>query len=352
MEDKTYVYLITGFLGAGKTTLLNNIIKTFPRDRKLSILMNEFGEVGIDGLLVEGTDIDMLEISRGSIFCVCVKTDFIKGLYELAQKLQPDILLIESTGVANPSDLKRDLSLAIFKGRYELKEQFCIIDASHFLDAYGAYTSLDKQIQSSTVFVINKLDKVDKQTIERIKEVIRQHHRSPVFYETTYCNIPLEQYFPTKEISEKIESPKFFLPDLSDEEFDKIVEDAISNLGLEVTPPDPLLSYTFEWKGNRLSEIEAFAAELPTTVPRAKGLLSVNDEVYLFSFVMGEWELGRYDMGTSRFIGPEEIGKRTGLVVIIAGPELGAKLQETAIKHNFKPLGAVMPYERKIKGLR
>ena len=81
MADVTRVYLITGFLGSGKTTLLNRIIDCFPRDKKLTILVNEFGEVGVDGTLVEGDDIDMMEISKGSIFCVCVKTDFIKGIY-------------------------------------------------------------------------------------------------------------------------------------------------------------------------------------------------------------------------------------------------------------------------------
>ena len=86
MVDSTKVLLITGFLGSGKTTFLNRIIDIFPKDKKLTILMNEFGEIGIDGTLVEGDDIDMMEISRGSIFCVCVKTDFIKGLYELTHQ--------------------------------------------------------------------------------------------------------------------------------------------------------------------------------------------------------------------------------------------------------------------------
>ena len=124
MSDFTHVYLITGFLGSGKTTLLNRIIKRFPKDKKLTLLVNEFGEVGVDGTLVAGDEIDMMEISKGSIFCVCVKTDFIKGLYELNSKVQPDVMLIESTGVANPSDLKKDLKLPIFNDRFRFMEQF------------------------------------------------------------------------------------------------------------------------------------------------------------------------------------------------------------------------------------
>ena len=119
MTGATAVYLISGFLGSGKTTFLNRIIHAFPDNRSLMILMNEFGEMGLDGALVENDELDMLEISKGSIFCVCVKTDFIKGLTNIAQNIQPDVLIIEATGVANPSDLKRDLRLSIFKNRFQ-----------------------------------------------------------------------------------------------------------------------------------------------------------------------------------------------------------------------------------------
>ena len=90
------------------------MVKKVPENHKMMILMNEFGEVGLDGTLIEGDDFDMLEISRGSIFCVCVKTDFIKALNEVARTIQPDLLIVESTGVANPTALKKDLSLSIF----------------------------------------------------------------------------------------------------------------------------------------------------------------------------------------------------------------------------------------------
>ncbi|MCP4687583.1 MAG: GTP-binding protein, partial [Desulfobacterales bacterium] len=193
MSEKTLVYLITGFLGAGKTTFLNRIIDRFPKDKKLTLLVNEFGEVGVDGALVEGDDIDMMEISKGSIFCVCVKTDFIKGLYELGSTVKPDVLLIESTGVANPSDLKRDLQLPIFDDRFHFKEQFCIIDAAHFLDAYEVYASLEKQIASSSVFIINKTDAASPERIEETKAVVRQFNPNPVFFETTYADIPLDE---------------------------------------------------------------------------------------------------------------------------------------------------------------
>ena len=155
MSNITGVYLITGFLGSGKTTLLNRIIQRFPQNQKLTLLVNEFGEVGVDGTLVEGDDIDMMEISKGSIFCVCVKTDFIKGLYELSTTVQPDVLLIESTGVTNPSDLKKDLMLPIFSNRFQFSEQFCIVDAAHFAPS-------GHNVQSTKYIVVQDRATLDK----------------------------------------------------------------------------------------------------------------------------------------------------------------------------------------------
>ena len=208
MAGNTDVYLITGFLGSGKTTFLNRIIKAFPKDRQLMILMNEFGDLGVDGALVEGDDLDMLEISKGSIFCVCVKTDFIKGLMDIACNKQPDVLLIEATGIANPTDLKKDLQLSIFKNQFQLKEQFCLIDAANFEDAYDTFTFVEKQIESATVFIINKVDMADGDTIERVQHIVARHHPDPEFIETEYADISLEKYLPTAGQAAEKQLPK------------------------------------------------------------------------------------------------------------------------------------------------
>ena len=323
--ETTKVFLITGFLGSGKTTLLNKIIARFPKDKKLTILMNEFGEIGIDGTLVEGDDIDMMEISRGSIFCVCVKTDFIKGLYELNTKIKPDILLMESTGVANPSDLKRDLQLPIFNNRFQFKEQFCILDAVHFYDAFQAFASLEKQIASSTVFIINKVDIATPESIERVKKIVGEFHPDPVFIETTYSDIPLEQFFfeELREVDsskppEPMESTRRIL---SASELETYIDDLLDQPDLEITPPDALVSVTYKWTGDDISQVKTMADSLPSSVVRAKGFVEAEGSVYIFSYVMGDWTLEDPDIPAERikhknivvFIGPidsmEEIGR-------------------------------------------
>ena len=340
MSDTTRVYLITGFLGSGKTTLLNRIIDKFPKDKKLTILMNEFGEIGVDGTLIEGEDLDMMEISKGSIFCVCVKTDFIKGLYELNTTVQPDVLLIESTGVANPSDLKKDLELPIFNNRFQFMEQFCIIDGAHFLEAFGAYASLEKQIASSTIFVINKTDLSSPETIEETKKVIRQFHSDPFFFETTYADIPLERFlFPEEavETQDEVAPESAKRPVLSGEELEKFVDDLLDSPDLEITPPDLLMSVTYEWTGDDLEQVRDLAGNLPLSVVRAKGFLEEKGETYLFNYVMGDWTIEEPEI-------PKDRIHHMNVVVFIGPPESMEGIEKASKSGNWTNMGTFQPF--------
>lgn len=341
MSDVTHVYLITGFLGSGKTTLLNRIIQRFPKDKKLTLLVNEFGEVGVDGTLVEGDDIDMMEISKGSIFCVCVKTDFIKGLYELNSKVRPDVMLIESTGVANPSDLKKDLKLPIFNDRFHFMEQFCVIDAAHFLDAYDVYASLEKQIASSTVFIINKIDNASPETIEDTKNVIRQFHPDPHFYDTTYADIPLADFFDLTEqdlpdsTASELEKPKVSV--LSEEALDQFIDELLDSPDLEITPPDTLMSVTYSWNGDDLGQVRAIAEALPPAVVRAKGFVEEKGQMYLFSYVMGDWTIEKTDV-------PQERIKNKNIVVFIGPPESMEGIEGASETGDWTGRGVFQPF--------
>jgi len=341
MSATTRVYLITGFLGSGKTTLLNRIIDAFPPDKKLTLLVNEFGEIGVDGTLVEGDEIDMMEISKGSIFCVCVKTDFIKGLYELNSKVQPDVLLIESTGVANPSDLKKDLKLPIFNDRFQFAEQFCVIDAEHFIDAYAVYASLEKQIASSTVFIINKTDLASPEVIDETKKIIRQFHPDPSFIETTYSAIPLEPYFaltgPAAPAADRQPPEKAGVARLSDEELEQFIDDLLDSPDLEITPPDTLVSVAYHWQGNDLAQIRALAQALPAAVVRAKGFVEENNRMYLFNYVMGTWTVEETAV-------PQDRIHHKNIVVFIGPPESMDGIKQAAGTGNWSGKETFQPY--------
>ncbi len=343
MSDVTRVYLITGFLGSGKTTFLNRIIDRFPKDQKLTLLVNEFGEVGVDGTLVEGDDIDMMEISKGSIFCVCVKTDFIKGLYELNTKVQPDVLLIESTGVANPSDLKKDLQLPIFNDRFEFKQQFCMIDAAHFLDAYDVYASIEKQIASSSVFIINKTDIASSETIEKVKNVVREFHPDPSFFKTTYADIPLEQFFGFDHSPNNVTQSATLEPSgqkvsvLSEEQLDQFIDDLLDSPDLEITPPDALVSVAYQWNGGSVDQVKNMAESIPPSVVRAKGFVEDTGRMLLFNYVMGTWTLEPTDLLGDRI-------KHKNVVVFIGPPESMEQIAAAAKAGDWTSKGVFEPF--------
>jgi len=101
--------LLTGFLGAGKTTLLNRLIEHY-KSKRTVLLINEFGKVGIDGeMLVEG-NYEMIELNKGSLFCICVRTDFIFEVERIATQIKSELLIIEATGLADTSEMEKMLS--------------------------------------------------------------------------------------------------------------------------------------------------------------------------------------------------------------------------------------------------
>ena len=338
MSDITQVYLITGFLGAGKTTFLNRIIRRFPKEKKLTLLVNEFGEIGVDGTLVEGDDIDMMEISKGSIFCVCVKTDFIKGLYALNTQVQPDVLLIESTGVANPSDLKKDLKLPIFNDRFHFRDQFCMIDAQHFLDAYDVYASIEKQIASSSVFILNKVDAAPRERVEKTKEVVRRFHPSPVFYETSYADIPLEDFFDFTFREPGEASTSSPAPVLTEEELDQYLDQLLDSPDLQITPPDLLMSTAYQWTGKDLQQIRFMADALPRGVLRAKGFVGGADgDLHIFNYVMGDWTIERPNI-------PLERVQHKNIVILIGPPDSMDGIHAAMESGDWVSLGSYQPF--------
>ena len=327
------VHLITGFLGSGKTTFLNRLIEQFPKDRKLMILMNEFGEIGIDGTLIAGSDLDILEISKGSIFCACVKTDFIKGLYEVAQKIKPDLLIMESTGVANPQDIKKDLTLPIFNDRFRFKEQFCLVDAANFLDAYQVFAAVERQISSSTRFIINKIDLVSPEQLDEVKDLIKKHHPGPVFYDTSYAVIDITGFMPLPKSAE--ETIAQVQNQLTDAELDQYTEELLGDPEAAITPPDILMSATFLWQGKNLSDLEGAIKKLPREVLRAKGFITAGGKTYLMSYVMGQYSVGEYT-------GPIQAQQRD-ILVLIYPPQINSELEQIMTENSFVKKGDLMP---------
>lgn len=184
--SKKKLYVLTGFLGAGKTSLLLHLLDNL-QDKKIGIIQNEFGKLGIDGELINRNGIEMTEISRGSIFCSCLKLSFVQALAEMGQ-MDLEYVFVESSGLADPSNIEEILkAVAVMAGDvYEFKGVLCLIDGVNFLDQLSDVETVDRQLAHCHMAVINKMDLIDDVQVEKVLNAIRQVN--PICHVTTCRN--------------------------------------------------------------------------------------------------------------------------------------------------------------------
>ncbi len=167
------VTIITGFLGAGKTTLLNQIIKKYS-SKKLAIIENEFGEIGIDGSLIVGVNENIFELSNGCI-CCSLNSDFYRTIDLLMQSEHVfNHLIIETTGIADPLSIIN----AFFDGggiqeQFKVDSVIAVVDAFNIEDLLYEYPEIRKQISVSDQILINKIDSVNPDYTEELTKLVQ-----------------------------------------------------------------------------------------------------------------------------------------------------------------------------------
>ena len=171
--EKKELYVLTGFLGAGKTSFLLNILDNI-KDKKIGIIQNEFGKINVDGEIVRRNGIEMTEISRGSIFCSCLKLSFVQALAEMSKK-DLDYVFVESSGLADPSNIEEILNaVKIIAGdSYIFKGVICLIDGVNFPNQVKDVETVDRQLAHCNLAVINKVDLLDLSELEEVKNIVR-----------------------------------------------------------------------------------------------------------------------------------------------------------------------------------
>ncbi len=184
----TDFYLITGFLGAGKTSFLKKFAKLF-RGKKISLIINEFGKEDIDSHLLEDLQARLKSIIQGSIFCVCRLEDFENALSDLLED-NPDVLLVETSGLSDPSAINQILQGPAYAGRFNYKGCICIADALNFKKVIGTALVSQKQISLAGTVLLNKIDLADD--LDETKELIREHNPAAHIVESSFGAFPSE----------------------------------------------------------------------------------------------------------------------------------------------------------------
>jgi G3E family GTPase len=166
------LFLLSGFLGAGKTTFLKAMLQHFP-NKKIGIIMNEFGRISIDGPILESEDITLIELNRGSIFCSCLKLSFIRALNEMAA-YDLDYVFVESSGLADPSNIAEILEVVGIESPdiYTYAGTLCIVDGLNFMEQISDLITLRRQIECADIAIINKIDRVGEEALLEVESVI------------------------------------------------------------------------------------------------------------------------------------------------------------------------------------
>lgn len=167
----TDFYLITGFLGAGKTTLIHSLLSVF-KDKQVCLIINEFGKVGIDTKLFADTNTTLQEIVSGSIFCVC-RLDQFESALENALVKTPDVIIVEASGLSDPTAIRRILNKHINDERLVYRGAICLADAPRYMKIIQTVRVCKKQFAISDLIIVNKTDLVTQDELSTVLEQIK-----------------------------------------------------------------------------------------------------------------------------------------------------------------------------------
>lgn len=191
--QKIPFHIISGFLGSGKTTFLNNIIDDYSEKYKLGIIQNEFAPANIDGAVLKNSEknFDLLEISNGSVFCVCLMGDFVRSLGKFIDKYRPDILIIEASGLSDTTSISEVLSSGALGEKLFLASNWCVVDALNYSKTGLMKQRVNQQIRMADEVIINKIDLTPGKTGELEAEIKKMNPYANI-RQTTFCATDFE----------------------------------------------------------------------------------------------------------------------------------------------------------------
>ncbi len=193
MSERIPVTVLTGYLGAGKTTLLNRIL-TEDHGKKFAVIVNEFGEAGIDGDLVVGADEEIFEMNNGCICCT-VRGDLIRILDGLMKrKGKFDAIIVETTGLADPAPVAQTFFVDQDVGdATKLDAVITVTDAKWLKERLKDAPEAKNQIAFADVIVLNKTDLVTPEELASVEAAIRAINPYAKLHKTERCALPIDQ---------------------------------------------------------------------------------------------------------------------------------------------------------------
>ncbi len=231
VDTRIPVTVLTGYLGAGKTTLLNRIL-TEPHGRRYAVIVNEFGEIGIDNDLIVDADEEVFEMNNGCICCT-VRGDLIRiieGLMTRRDKF--DAIIIETTGLADPAPVAQTFFVDDdVSSRSVLDAIVTVVDARHLGLRLADSHEAEEQIAFADVILLNKTDLVTPQKLEEVRQRVRTINGQARVHETVRCDVPLAEVLERRafDLDRILEIEPDFLGEDDHEHDDSITSVSVSS---------------------------------------------------------------------------------------------------------------------------
>ena len=186
---KMEIFLVSGFLGAGKTTFVKHLLTSKLRGvGKVALIVNEVGDIGIDGTLLSGQNVDMIEIASGCICCT-LKTDFARAIQEIHDRVHPDFLVVEATGVAQPGEILDAVYEPPANTYSRLRHLVTVVDTDFFKAREVLGPFYNNQISCADTILLNKIDLVSPELLREIQALVREINPDARVFTTQYCAV-------------------------------------------------------------------------------------------------------------------------------------------------------------------
>ncbi|TPI46842.1 MULTISPECIES: GTP-binding protein [unclassified Mesorhizobium] len=268
MQTQTPVTVLTGYLGAGKTTLLNRILSE-NHGKKFAVIVNEFGEVGIDNDLIVDADEEVFEMNNGCICCT-VRGDLIRIIDSLMRRRDRfDAILVETTGLADPAPVAQTFFVdEDVRSKTRLDSIVTVVDAKHLLGEIDEAHEAQEQLAFADTVLLNKTDLVSAEDLKEVESRIRRINPTVSIHRTQRCDVDLDKVLGRNsfDLDRILEVEPDFLDEFHEHEHD----DHVTSFALVTREPlDP--KKFLPW-------LQTVTQQFGMDMLRMKGILAFKDD--------------------------------------------------------------------------